>query len=233
MRKLTAILLTLIMLLSLASCSTVTPENSSQAELQPGYYLLMSCSQNGEITLDEDAASASQTYIQINADNTGVMYIMGTSSNIEWNDKQITVNQSAADYTLEGDILTIYSDDDSQMIFSYNGDTLPAIYIDTPVEPGYYIVSSVGEAGDVSYYSLNDPENGYVMLEEDFTGVMYFEGEEKSLTWDDYYFYFDDVTAPYVYYNEETSSDGQPMLLVIFEETETTVVLRPAVGNSL
>lgn len=101
-----------------------------------------------------------------------------------------------------------------------------------PLEPGYYIVSSVGESGDVTFYSLIEPENGYVIIEEDGTGVMYFEGEEKSLTWDGDYFYFDDVSAPYIFTSAESSEDGQAMLTVYLLESETSIIFRPFDENN-
>ena len=94
-------------------------------------------------------------------------------------------------------------------------------------ESGFYVVSSVGEDGDVSFYYSLTAENGYIDLEKDGTGVMCLEDEEQELTWDESYLYCDEETIPYLYLSAEESMDGEAMLMIFFEEGKISIILRP------
>lgn len=96
--------------------------------------------------------------------------------------------------------------------------------------PGYYLVSSVGQDGDVTFYNTADPANGFLELEEDGTGQMGFGGEEGPLTWDDETIHWQGKTLPYMsisYYDPELGRE-EVMLMVYFLDTQTSVILRPA-----
>jgi len=89
--------------------------------------------------------------------------------------------------------------------------------------PGYYLVSSIGTDGDISFFPLNpDEEQGFIELYEDFTGTFCLDGIEESITWDDSNFYFENRTLPYIFY--PTEDEHYPMLVIYIEETETSVV---------
>lgn len=96
--------------------------------------------------------------------------------------------------------------------------------------PGYYLVSSVGYDGDVTFYSTADPANGFLKLEEDGTGQMSFGGTEGALTWDDETVYWQGQTLPCMsvsYYDGELGRE-EVMLMMYFLDTQTSLILRPA-----
>mgnify|MGYP003290408727 FL=1 len=96
--------------------------------------------------------------------------------------------------------------------------------------PGYYLVSSVGCDGDVTFYSTADPANGFLKLEEDGTGQMSFGGAEGPLTWDDEAVHWQGQTLPCMsvsYYDAELGRD-EVMLVMYFLDTQTSLILRPA-----
>ena len=96
-------------------------------------------------------------------------------------------------------------------------------------EPGYYLVSSVGENGDIRFYGDADPENGYLKLETDHSGVMFYNGTEESLTWDKAFLYWGEKQLPYAYmtyYDEELGREDS-MLVLYFVEDGISVIMRP------
>lgn len=102
-----------------------------------------------------------------------------------------------------------------------------------PPEPGYYVVSSIGDGENISFLATLDPANGYVRLEEDHTGMMLWGETEQELTWDDDYLYWGDETIPCMYitsYDPELEAEAA-MLLLIFLDSETTAIFRPAEEN--
>lgn len=113
------------------------------------------------------------------------------------------------------------------------GETAPASLEDMQMsapQPGYYLISSVGEDGDISFYGSLDPANGYLKLEEDFTGVMYFGGVEQALTWDQESITWGETVLPcaYVSYYEPELEGTDSMLVVYFLEDKISVIFRPA-----
>ena len=102
-----------------------------------------------------------------------------------------------------------------------------------PPEPGYYVVSSIGDGENISFLTTIDPANGYVRLEADHTGMMLWGETEQELTWDDEAIYWGDATIPCFYvsdYDEELEMEAA-MLLLIFQDTETTAIFRPVEEN--
>lgn len=96
-------------------------------------------------------------------------------------------------------------------------------------QPGYYLISSVGENGDVTFFGAPDPANGYLKLEEDHTGVLRYGDVEQTLTWDGEMIYWGEETLPYVYmcyYDEELGRDDS-MLVVYFVDDMISLVFRP------
>ena len=102
-----------------------------------------------------------------------------------------------------------------------------------PPEPGFYVVSSIGDEENISFLTTIDPANGYVRLEADHTGMMLWGETEQELTWDDEAIYWGDATIPCFYvsdYDEELEMEAA-MLLLIFQDTETTAIFRPVEEN--
>jgi len=95
---------------------------------------------------------------------------------------------------------------------------------------GYYIASSVMVEGDLEFFGVLEATNGYLLLNEDNTGTMLFDGVEESLTWDDEAIYWCDKTLPCLtisYYDPELGKDDG-MVMVYFLEEETSICFRPA-----
>lgn len=197
------------------------------SELRIGYYLLESITQEGR-TITGQEIDDLKTYLRINGDGTGVMVSSGVTTNLEWNATQLIVDGVVLQVALEDGTLVISPDNNMQMTFVFNGDVLPEAYASAQLEVGYYIVSSVGVNGDVTFYSGTDPNDGYLRLENNGTGVMFFEEEEKPLTWDESFFYIEDESVPYVYSSAEEIGDTEGLLMIYFMNDATSVALRPS-----
>lgn len=98
------------------------------------------------------------------------------------------------------------------------------------LEPGYYLVSSVGKDGDVSFYGNMNPENGWLLLNEDGTGTFFFEGVEGELTWQEDALNWQDQTLMGLtarYYDSELGREDS-MVMLYFTDPVVSVALRPA-----
>lgn len=97
-------------------------------------------------------------------------------------------------------------------------------------QPGYYLISSVGKDGDMTLYGYPDPTNGYLKLEEDFTGVMCFDDVERKLTWDEESITWGEEILPCVYVSYYDSELGvvDSILMVYMLEDETSIAFRAA-----
>lgn len=100
----------------------------------------------------------------------------------------------------------------------------------SPLQPGYYLISSVGTDGNVSFYSTMDPENGYLELREDGTGTMRFDGAEAELTWDKENVTWNGqaLTGVYLTYFDSELDRNDSMLVLYFLEEPVSVIFRPA-----
>lgn len=201
-----------------ATVPTTVPVTEPAAVLLPGYYLL------DTEAYDHDLG-ALRMYVLINADHTGVIGAMGMSRELTWNDTQLIMDGEPAEYKVEGDVLILMADAETEITLRYNGDVLPEEYLVPALTSGYFVLSSVGQNGNVDFYSLN-PENGYLKLNEDGTGVLFYDGTESELTWDASNLYLQDTTYSYIYYSSEMTGD-EPMLMMLIYETQTTVAFRP------
>lgn len=98
------------------------------------------------------------------------------------------------------------------------------------LEPGYYLVSSVGKDGDVSFYGNMNPENGWLLLNEDGTGTFFFEGVEGELTWQEDALNWQGQTLMGLtarYYDSELGREDS-MVMLYFTDPVVSVALRPA-----
>lgn len=102
-----------------------------------------------------------------------------------------------------------------------------------PPEPGYYVLSSIGNGEDITFLSDMDPANGYVRLESGGTGVMRWEEKEAALTWDHEYIYWNDMTIPCLYMSShDPELDLETaVLMLVFLDSETTAAFRSAEEN--
>lgn len=206
---------------------TTVPETEPAAVLQAGYYLPESMASNDsemDISFFEDM----KLYIQINADHTAVISIMGVPVELTWNDTELLMDGDPVKYALDGDLLIMDPGTDKEMTFRYHGDTLPESYLAPKLTSGYFVVSSVGQNGDVSFYGTLSPENGYLKLNGDGTGVLYYDGVESDLTWDESNLYVGDNVYPYTYHPSEETGDDLEMIAVYMLEAQISLVLRPA-----
>lgn len=99
------------------------------------------------------------------------------------------------------------------------------------VQPGYYLISSVGQNGDITFYSELTAENGYLKIRDDGTGFLSFEGTEGELTWDGEYLYWQNQTLPYIYmsyYDSELGRDDALLAVYFTEPAVVSLALRPA-----
>ena len=117
--------------------------------------------------------------------------------------------------------------------------TLPAPETTAPVseepvisdlQPGYYLVSSVGRDGDIQFYGSLDAANGWIQLNGDGTGTLSFEGTEGALTWSGKELVWQGQTlmgAVMRYYDSELGREDS-MLVLYFMDPVVSVILRPA-----
>ena len=99
-----------------------------------------------------------------------------------------------------------------------------------PLAAGYYIVSSVGSGGGVSFFGTMDPNNGYLLLKEDGTGSMLFDGTEAELTWDEESALWNEreITGMILCYYDSELGQEECMLALYFMDDYTSVIFRPA-----
>ncbi len=124
--------------------------------------------------------------------------------------------------------------------------TLPAVETTQPVpettapvsdepvisdlQPGFYLVSSVGRDGDVEFYGTLDKENGWLELNADGTGTMYFDGTEGALTWSCQELIWQGQTLmgfQMSYYDHDLGY-GDTMVALYFTDPVVSVCFRPA-----
>lgn len=204
------------------------PETEPAPVLQVGYYLLDSITMDG-VTLYGENLISMKCYMQIREDQTGSMSIMGSSMEFTWDDKELTMEGHPQAYSFEEELLVI-EEEGQKMVFRFGGALLPQEY--EPEYPiGFFAVSSVGRDGNVAFYPDIDPENGYIRIREDLTGVMVFDGVSREFTMDGSFLYTETEQIPYHYSNEVYEEDfgEEPMLSVFLDgDVFVSIVFRPA-----
>ncbi len=118
MKKITALLLVLVMVLALTACGESKEINPDAV----GVYTLKSITENEETQdLEEMGVAelmAATFSLVLNEDGTGTMLIDGETYTIKWNIDHIYLDGDKTDYTLEGDILTI-TDNNKTMVWRH------------------------------------------------------------------------------------------------------------------
>ena len=257
MKKLTALLLILALALSMAACgekpavsdkiaelqpssaptdkitdpteetAQPTEETVSNTALLPGYYIVKEVNGDGQDVIGSAQLDAMKIHFQFLSDGTGALIFLNAPIALEWTESTITIDGSSQSYTLEDQILTI-GDTDSGLIAHYCGESLPEGYRHQ-LTAGYFVASSLGNYGDVSFYGSMDPKNGYLRLNEDHTGVFYFEGNELSVTWQDCFIYIkEDDAITYMYHSYYDPELGRnDLIITIVLPDGRTLALRP------
>lgn len=238
MRK--GLLFILMLSLLLAGCARQSvPETTTPTTLPPttaaptvpapvlrsGCYLLEQVVSDG-VEADAENVAAVKSYLYLAPDGSGTFSMMGAAMDLTWQEDGPLSIPGAAGYEIEGDCITL---DLEVMVltYRYHGDELPEEYLS--VRPlGYFLVSSVGIEGDVTFYSTADPANGYLYLHADGTGTLFFLDVTADLTLDDEYIYWNDREIPYLYYTPDQSPDGDALLMLFFTEEQTSVAMRIA-----
>ena len=155
----------------------------------------------GDEEVDEDTKAfmdsmLSSMYLYLYEDGTGAMVIFGAETEVEWDEKTITIEGEGTPYTLEDRELTIAEDGVSMSFVKMtaeeleNIDTVGALQpgdYDPNTRAGYYKVSTLeedGEVMDASVLELIGMEI-YLVLNEDNTGRLSLMGTDTELKWDD------------------------------------------------
>jgi hypothetical protein len=107
MKKVLAVVLSLVLVLSLTACG-------SKASLE-GSWKITSLTQNGEDTMSYNginiveklAARGFYFGLTAKSDKTAILRIGEEDQNVTWDDKTIGVGNDTAEYTISGDTLTI------------------------------------------------------------------------------------------------------------------------------
>lgn len=215
--------------------ATAAPTETEPGNLLPaGYYLLYSMTAAGQ-TAEGDAVMPLQSYIQIQSDRTGTWSILGQTIDLKWDDTRFILSGISIPYTAEKESIVLQtpaalmgSSEDGLMTYRYNGDILPEEYTNT-LKSGYFVASSIGHNGDVTFFGTPDPENGYLILEEAGTGFLSYGGTEQALTWDAEYLYWGEQTLPYFYqtYFDPELGYNDALLTIFFTEESVSLVMRP------
>lgn len=256
MKKLISLLLVLVLLFSFAACgrnsdpeqiptetppaptettpptepepSETTPPTEAPATVQVGYYLLkyMRSQDTGGFPVELEPGIG---YLEFREDHTGYIWMNGVGTEVQWDNDSLSYEGEPLPYELDGEKVILPSGD-ADMVFVYGGTVLPEEYQIVPPEAGFYVVSSVGEDGNVSFYPTLVPANGWLRLEADGTGALYWKETEQNITYDSQNIYTEDITIPFVYYTEEDTQE-EPMIMLYFLEESTSVALRLAEGE--
>lgn len=118
MKKILALLLAAIMLLSLTACGSGSDDRDdeeSEMEKRAGTYVLESMSADGETVDAEDLGM--EAYLELKKNGTGTMTMMGESTEVEWDEDSITVEGEKADLDFRGSRATITVEDEGEMVF--------------------------------------------------------------------------------------------------------------------
>lgn len=116
MKKIAVLLLAIVMIASLAACSS---EKASHNDA--GYYTAFSITEDGEtMTQAELEEYGIDIYLELKEDGTGVLNIAGDESQLTWQDGSLTAEGETVSYVVAGGMLTLdLSDDDDEFIMIF------------------------------------------------------------------------------------------------------------------
>lgn len=246
MKKLLAAALVLAILACFAACQTgnaepTVPETRAPETTVPettevfvewylstpamGYYTLTAVTRDG-VSMSGEEVGKLGCYLHFREDGSGTWAYSGVSMEFQWAGLRIlTDSNNAFSLSLDGEQLILHSTSD--WVFRYSGTEAPEI-TKTEFRYGCYAAGSVGTAdGEVFYFDTLETANGYLILNEDGTGYLCYDGKEGDITWDDTLIRLGDTAFKYLYYAPEYSADGEPSILVGFPDTAVTVLFHP------
>ena len=203
--------------------TTAPVETEPEESLQIGYYVLTKMKMDG-ITLTGPSVESFKSYLQIREGGEGTMFMMGMGADFTWDEEFISMYDVPEAYSVDNGVVTVGSDESSIMEFTFCGDTLPEGYEST-IPAGYYAVSSIGKDGNVQFFGNIDPENGWLEMREDGTGVLYLGGAEQAVSINGTTLTGEDLSIPFMYTDQVEGEE----LLVLYPHNDyaDSVALRP------
>ena len=213
MKKLIAILLTLVMLLSLAACGGETAEDPNA-----GKYLGTTAKALG-MTMPMTDIYEGETWLELKSGGKGTIMLDGDSFSMKWslegNAFTLTVDGVECDGTLENGVIVMdLMNMGVEMTFLKEGAEAPVVEA-TYNDAGYWEVVRVESEDPESCISEEDmllaKEYGvmmYMELNEDGSGVLYLE-EALPITWQDGTIHLteDAMSVSYTLENDELKLD--------------------------
>lgn len=179
---------------------TTVPAPTAAPRLKAGYYLL---------PLEEYDPVV--MYLELKEDGTGLLSAMGSTVSLTWGPVGVNAEGLTGAPTAEGMRFPTNAEPAYDFVYS---ETLPEEYQLPQVQPGLYAVSSVGLDGNVSFYGVIDPENGYLDLLPDGTGSLNFGEETYSLTWESGMLELESGAVLSCFYTDLEISGEAPMVTV-------------------
>lgn len=184
--------------------------------LAEGYYLL---EEGTWLGAPLEQPETLRCYVQIDHHGTGLVSAEDVSRILVWEESVIRIEGESYLYTVEDNVLTL-TGDHGILRFRYAGDTLPADYLPDGPAAGLYVVCAVTRNGQREEFSALRQENGYLQLNENGTGLLYFDGVTQRLTWDADGLYTLEGTVAFLY----SPVDG---LLTLYPAEGLALELRP------
>ena len=125
MKKAFIIILSLLMVLSLAACSkgggNSGGSGESKANIPNGYYKLIEMEEDGEAVAAEDLELMESMglviFLKINDDHTGYLNIFGEKTEVTFEESDIVIEDEKVPYTFDGTVISLEKDG-SKMVFT-------------------------------------------------------------------------------------------------------------------
>lgn len=178
-------------------------EESKKIDLT-GYYVLASYTENGETY---GAEGFEDMYFLANADGTGILSVFGAQQKMYWNQTDIWPESEPDDkaaYILQGDVLTLCAEENTQIVFVRSDET--------PPDPNETTESTI-PAQKYGLYAY-DMGDGYtesagifLTINDDGTGVYEYEGGAQDIIWN-----AQTVQVASVNYSYELDEEGNLIL---------------------
>lgn len=96
------------------------------------------------------------------------------------------------------------------------------------IPAGDYAISSIGKDGNVTFMTTVDPDNGYLKMKSDGTGVFHFADSEYSFEFRGEELY---VNGQLMVWNYLGSENERMLMLFWYTEDADSIILRPVEAN--
>ena len=220
MKKIIAILLTIVMLLSLAACGSGEPDPNA------GKYQGISAKALG-MTMDMSEVYPGETWVELKSGGKGTVMLDGDEFPMKWtlDGEAITITIDGVDSvgSLADDVLTVdLMEMGVEMTFLKEGAEMPALEV-TYHDAGYWEIVRMESEDPESAISEEDMAfvksagvQMYMELNADGTGALFME-DEMPLTWADGAISFteENMTVSYTLENGEMELDMIETVLVL------------------